>query len=111
MSVQEGQLLNKKGNLKGVRALVYNPDIQDWEKTNTTGWTVASRKGYRFFIGIGERDDVEGYTVEIELSRKSLNRILDTLIQKEFDGVSDKPSFSEDPHANRYDYLEGDFPT
>ena len=111
MSGQEKSLNRKNGTLRGVEAQKYNPDTEEWELTKDfVGFVVGSDT---FLIGHVERED--GYELEIELSEKALRNMLDAitdqreLLQSRED--NEAQSFSEDPYSNKWDWLEGDFPT
>lgn len=109
-------LNRKNGTLKGVRADVYNPDKEEWEKQGVIGYTIP---GVGFLLGIQELNEY-GYKVEVEISEKALRRMVDaiadareeTIPQDNFENLQVLPasSFSEAP-AEEWDWLEGDFPT
>ncbi len=119
-------LNRKNGTLKGVSANVYNGE--EWEEQSVVGWRV----GDGFLIGVEERDN--GYLVELEISEKALRRMLDAIADarehKGFEALitntySENPdgswkitstevkdiskTFSEEPE--KFDWIEGDFPT
>lgn len=66
-------LNRKNGTLKGVTVIRYNSDIGEYEKTGAVGWHLSDGD---FFIGVGEREEWNGYDVEIEISAKALKRFL-----------------------------------
>ena len=104
-------LNRKNGTLKGVTVIRYNSDIGEYEKTGAVGWHLSDGD---FFIGVGEREEWNGYDVEIEISAKALKRFLNikdnsplaepTLGIKSvtFAGEQSSTSFSDDPQRKRW---------
>lgn len=99
-------LTRKNGTLKGVKAQIYNPDKEKWEKSKDfIGYVVGDDT---FLIGHGERED--GYELELEISEQALRNMLDKIVDEK-ERLKRRDRFSEDPYPDKFDWLEGDFPT
>lgn len=99
-------LNRKNGTLKGVTVSKYNSDLGEYEQTGAVGWHLSDGD---FFIGVGEREEWNGYDVEIEISAKALKRFLNIkdnsplgIKSVTFAGEQSSTAFSDDPQRKRW---------